>query len=184
MLRAEIWTVVQTGEGNAVLLRPRNQNVAVPIFIGQLEIQSILAGKEGISLPRPLTHDLFLNLLDSLNLVLDRMEIHEIKDNTFHARLVITGGVYSADKPLVLDSRPSDALGLAVRRKCPILIASEIVSETGISLELFINAFKQDGSAQEEKRGRLIDRLNQAVEMEEYEQAAKIRDMLKDMECD
>ena len=184
MLRAEIWTVVQTGEGNAVLLRPRNQNVAVPIFIGQLEIQSILAGTEGISLPRPLTHDLFLSLIDGLNLVLDRVEIHDIKDNTFHARLVITGGAYSADTPLILDSRPSDALGLAARRKCPIMISADIVRQTGISLDLFVDAFKHDSSTQQEKRGRLIDRLNKAVEMEEYEQAAKIRDMLKDMELD
>ena len=184
MLQAEIWTVVQAGDGNAVLLRPQNQNVAVPIFIGQLEIQSILIGKESISLPRPLTHDLLLNLVDSLNLVLDRVEIHEIKDSTFHARLVITGGAYSARAPLILDSRPSDALGLAARRKCPILISEEIVSETGISLELFINALKHDSTTQEEKREKLIERLNKAVEMEEYEQAAKIRDLLKDMEQD
>ena len=189
MLHAEIWTIAQTKEGSAVLLRPRHKNVAVPIFIGQLEIQSILIGKEGIKLPRPLTHDLFLELIDSQNLTLKRIEIHELKDNTFHARLVISGGVHTDDDPLVLDSRPSDAFGLATRRKCPILVSSDIVEETGIPLDFFVDALdetspvsREDISPLEDERRLLTDQLNEAVEKEEYERAARIRDMLKNME--
>ena len=111
MLEAEIWTIVQTKEGCAVLLCPLNKKIAVPIFVGLLEIQSIIIGKEDISLPRPLTHDLFLSFMDSLNLVLDRIEIQSLIDNTFHARLIITGDNFTATNPLILDSRPSDALG-------------------------------------------------------------------------
>jgi bifunctional DNase/RNase len=189
MLPAEIWTIIQTREGSAVLLRPRGKKVAVPIFVGQLEIQSILIGREGLTLPRPLTHDLVLSLLDSQGLTLDRIEIHDLNDNTFHARLVITGGSYSADAPLMMDSRPSDAFGLAVRCKCPIYISSGIVKETGIPVDLFIDALDNDenqGSAKESRnektRRRLLDRLGDAVEKEEYEEAARIRDMLKAME--
>jgi len=199
MLEAEIWTVAQTREGCAVLLRPRNENVAVPIFVGQLEIQSILIGKEGLSLPRPLTHDLFLNLLDSQGLALDRVEIHELKENTFHARLVITGRGYSGENPLVLDSRPSDAFGLATRQKCPILVSPEIVRQTGISLDLFIDIVENESgeaggadqaaaesggniSPLDVKRRRLLKQLNDAVDKEEYEKAAEIRDMLREME--
>jgi len=131
MLQAEIWTVAQTNEGNVVLLRPLDKNIAIPVFVGQLEIQSILIGMEDISMPRPLTHDLFLSLLTGLGLTLDRVEIQDIKGNTFHARLVISGGKYAVDKPLILDSRPSDALGLATRRKCPILVSPDIVKQTG-----------------------------------------------------
>ena len=190
MLHAEIWTIAQTREGNVVLLRPRHRNIAVPIFIGQLEVQSILIGKEGISLPRPLTHDLLLTLLESQDLALDRVEVHDLRDNTFHARLVISGGKYSADNPLLLDSRPSDAFALATRCKCPILVSPEIVKETGIPLNFFKNTVENDeapdtgknSTPQEIERRRLLDQLNEAVEKEEYEEAAKIRDLLKAME--
>jgi bifunctional DNase/RNase len=186
MLQAEIWTVAQTNEGNVVLLRPLGKNIAIPVFVGQLEIQSILIGMEDISMPRPLTHDLFLSLLTSLGLTLDRVEVQELKGNTFHARLVISGGKYSVDKPLILDSRPSDALGLATRRKCPILVSPDIVKQTGIAMDLFMDMLgenKKSGVADDnqEKRNMLQRRLNEAVEKEEYEDAAKIRDMLNDL---
>ena len=189
MLHAEIWTIAQTREGSAVLLRPRHKDVAVPIFVGQLEVQSILIAREGIILPRPLTHDLFLDQLDIQNLVLERVEIHDLKDNTFHARLVLSGGAHTLDNPLFMDSRPSDALGLAVRRKCPIMISVEVVNETGIPLDFFVDSLgggdsvsKSDIPPLEEERRRLIDELNEAVEREDYEQAAEIRDILKGME--
>jgi bifunctional DNase/RNase len=194
MLSAEIWTIVKTGEGNAVLLRPRGRNVAVPIFVGQLEVQSIIIGKEGLSLPRPLTHDLLLDLLDSQGLVLDRVEIHDLKDNTFHARLVIIGGKYTDADPMLLDSRPSDAFGLATRRKCPILVSTGVVKETGIPLDLFVDALENDDvssagraassevSSSGKKRLKLLEQLDEAVDKEEYEEAARIRDLLKAME--
>jgi bifunctional DNase/RNase len=183
MLQAEIWTVAQTNEGNVVLLRPMGKNIAIPVFVGQLEIQSILIGMEDISMPRPLTHDLFLSLLGNLGLTLDRVEIQELKGNTFHARLVISGGKHTADKPLILDSRPSDALGLATRRKCPIMVSPDIIKQTGIAVDLFMDMLgdnKKLGSANDnqEKRNLLQKQLNEAVEREEYEEAAKIRDLL------
>jgi bifunctional DNase/RNase len=186
MLQAEIWTVAQTNEGNVVLLRPLGENIAIPVFVGQLEIQSILIGMEDISMPRPLTHDLFLSLLGSLGLTLDRVEIQELKGNTFHACLVISGGKYTTDKPLIIDSRPSDGLGLATRRKCPIMVSPDIVKQTGISVDLFMDMLGDDKKAgaapdNQEKRDRLQRQLNEAVEKEDYEEAAKIRDMLKEM---
>jgi len=186
MLQAEIWTVAQTSEGNVVLLRPLGKNIVIPVFVGQLEIQSILIGMEDISLPRPLTHDLFLSLLESQGLTLDRIEIQELKGNTFHARLVISGGKYTVDKPLILDSRPSDALGLATRRKCPIMVSPDIVKQTGITADLFMDMLgenKKTGNADEnqERRNILQRQLNEAVEKEDYEEAARIRDMLNGM---
>jgi len=187
MLQVEIWTVAQTTEGNVVLLRPLDKNIVIPVFIGQLEIQSILVGMEDIRLPRPLTHDLFLSLLDTLGLTLDRVEITEINGNTFHARLVISGGKYSSGNPLLLDSRPSDALGLASRRKCPIMVSPDIIKQTGISADLFINMLGEDKKAgvariNQEKKIRLQKLLDEAVEKEEYEEAAKIRDILSELQ--
>jgi bifunctional DNase/RNase len=197
MLSAEIWSVVQTSQGSAVLLRPGDLEIAVPIFIGQLEIQSILIGREELSLPRPLTHDLFLDMLHRLGLILERVEVHELKDNTFHARLVITGKEFSTEAPLLIDSRPSDAFALAVRKKCPILIASTVLEQAGIPLDFFLDALeeteenapagqesgwtppREEGLAPDTQKHRhLREQLNQAVAAEEYERAAEIRDML------
>jgi len=191
MLHAEIWTIVQTREGHAVLLRTPQENIAVPIFIGQLEAQSMLVGMEELRLPRPLTHDLILSLFESQSLVLDRVEIHEVRENVFYARLVIVGGKHSGENPLHLDSRPSDALCLATRRKCPVLISDEVISLAGIPVDFFIEAleddedvdFSRDGRCPlEGKRRQLIEQLAKAVEKEEYEQAAKIRDIIKAMD--
>jgi len=191
MLPAEIWTVVQTNEGNAVLLRTMQRNIAIPIFIGQLEVQSMLIGMEELSIPRPLSHDLLLSLIESQDLNLDRVEIHGLRDNVFYARLVIIGGKHDGENPLHLDCRPSDALCLSTRRKCPVLISTEVISLAGIPIDFFIEAL-QDGdetgflgkgkSSSEDKRRRLIEQLSEAVEKEEYEQAAKIRDIIKAME--
>jgi bifunctional DNase/RNase len=183
MLQAEIWTIAQTKDGSAVLLRPNHKDLIVPIFIGQLEIQSILIAREGLTLPRPLTHDLILNLLNSQKLELDRVEIHAVKDNAFHARLIIRGEDFSAKNPLVLDCRPSDAFGLAVRKKCPIFVSSEIVKETGIAIDLFVDTLENlNISPLEEKKQRLTQQLNAAVETEDYEQAAELRDILNGLE--
>jgi bifunctional DNase/RNase len=176
-----------------------NTDIVIPVFIGLLESQSILIGKEGVHLPRPLTHDLFLNLLQSQNLSLKQVEIHEIVENTFHARLVITGGMYTGEDPLILDSRPSDAFALAVRKKCPVLVSPEVVKQAGISFDLIfdtpennnvtdfpfdsVNKYSGSGNSLRAKELRILqDQLNAAVVKEDYEQAAKIRDMIKEME--
>jgi bifunctional DNase/RNase len=200
MLSAEIWSIAQTNQGSAVLLRPRGLNIAVPIFIGQLEIQSILIGREGVNLPRPLTHDLLLNMLQRMSLSIDKVEVHELRDNTFHARLVVLGREFTEEKPLIIDSRPSDAFALAVRRRCPIFIDSKVIEQAGIPLEVFMEEINEvgdidpltmeaagAGTLPEDSPGttsfdtryrELFEMLNHAVEEEEYERAAEIRDML------
>jgi len=179
MFISEIWSIVKTRHGNAVLLKPRNMDVTVPVFIGSLEIQSILIAKEGMSLSRPMTHDLFLNMLNHVNLSVKRVELHELKNDVFHARLIITGGEYTNEKPLVLDSRPSDGFAIAVRKKCPIYIASSVIEQTGIPIDLFINDAEEESG---DKHRSLREQLEQAVAEEEYEQAAEIRDMIKKLE--
>jgi bifunctional DNase/RNase len=181
MLICEIWSILKTSHGNAVLLKPREAELAVPIFIGTLEMQSILIGKEGMSLSRPHTHDLFLNMLNHVNLTIKKIEIYELKDDVFHARLVIIGGEYTRENPLVLDSRPSDALAIATRKKCPIYLASSIVEQTGVPLTFFINDIEE--TADDQYRS-LREQLEQAIAEEEYEQAAEIRDLLKMLESE
>jgi len=181
MIISEIWSIIKTSHGNAVLLKPKNTDVAVPIFIGTLEMQSILIGKEGMKLPRPHTHDLFLNMLANVNLSVRRIEVYEIKDDVFHARLVITGGEFTNEKPLILESRPSDALAIVTRKKCPIFLASSIIESTGIPLDFFISELEEEPH---DRYSSIRKQLEQAVAEEEYEQAAEIRDLLKMLESD
>jgi bifunctional DNase/RNase len=173
----------------------------VPIFVGQLEAQSILIGFGDVKVKRPLTCDLFLELVRKIGLTLFRVEVHEIRDNTFFARLLLAGKEFSETKPLVLDSRPSDAFALAVRHKCPVFVSPRVVEQAGIPADLVIEdvgefAKESDPSAGRgsppehptklpsrtkpltAKRRGLQTELEQAVAAEEYERAAELRDLL------
>jgi uncharacterized protein len=199
-VEATVWTVAQTDQGNVVLVRPKGSDLAVPIFIGQLETQSILIGMGGVEVPRPLTHDLMLGLVSQLGAELDRIEIHDLREGTFYARLILRaeGG------DVVVDARPSDAIGIAVRAGCPVFIAESVIEEAGISINL-VAGLQTDGEsaggegsvegAAEGARGaslavassegvamNLRSELEKAVADEDYERAAAIRDKLKELE--
>ncbi len=177
LVEAEIWTIARTDQGNAVLVRPIGGETAVPIFIGQLEAQSILIGLGNVPMPRPLTHDLFLNLFSMVGLDLQRIEITALKEGTFYAQLIM--GKDNGEE-LIVDARPSDSIGIAVRSKCPVFIDEAVVDEAGISVsavnsggeELSINPYEQE-------KKRLQEELDRAVETENYEEAATIRDKLR-----
>jgi bifunctional DNase/RNase len=195
MLKVEIWTIARTDQGNAVLLRPLGSDISVPIFIGPLEAQYILIGCGEQAIRRPLTPDLFLTLVRQVGLELKRVEVHELKNNTFHARLVLSGGEYTNKEPLMLDARPSDAFALAVRRKCPIYVARRVVEQAGVPVNLIMEEVEEAGRVSDsfgpfdtdlalgdgtvlEKRQRLQAELEEAINTEEYERAAEIRDIL------
>ena len=174
MIEAEIWGIAETGDGFMIFIKPLTSEYSVPIFIGQLEAQAILIGFGGISISRPLTADLLQNLVKEANFELLRIEISDLKDNTFFASLVFKkpkGG------ELIIDSRPSDALALAVRCKSPIFIDEKVVEKAGIITEDLTK-----GKEQAAKRTLLQKELEEAVAMENYERAAEIRDVLRSLE--
>jgi bifunctional DNase/RNase len=179
MFISEIWSILKTSHGSAILLKPKEKEVAVPIFIGALEMQSILIAKEGLSLSRPHTHDLFINMLAHVNLTVKKVEVYALKDDVFHARLIITGGEYTKEKPLVMDSRPSDAFAIAARKKCPIYLSASVIEQTGVPIDFFVSDLED---VPEDRHSSLREQLRQAVAEEEYEQAAEIRDLLKMLE--
>jgi bifunctional DNase/RNase len=196
-VEADIWTVAQTDQGNVVLVRPKGSDLAVPIFIGQLETQSILIGMGGVEVPRPLTHDLMLSVLSALRAEVSRIEIHDLREGTFYARLILR----AEDNDIVVDSRPSDAIGIAVRAACPVFIAESVVEEAGISINLVSGGLQVDTEApahadesadivpgplmrasNEGAVESLRSELEKAVAEEDYERAAAIRDKLKELE--
>lgn len=195
LVKAEIWTVARTEQGNAVLVRPIGSEIAVPIFVGQLETQSILIGFGDVAMPRPLTHDLLLDLIKHLGADLLRIEITDLKDGTFYARLVLLGPNEMGGQEFTVDARPSDAIALAVRKKCPVYIAENIVDAAGVSVNLIVDAAAghmseteeagrgQGNKDREAERRALEAELERAVAAEEYERAASIRDLLSAMEA-
>jgi bifunctional DNase/RNase len=196
MYKAEIWTIVRLADGTALLLRPLESSLAVPIFIGESETQSILLGLNGTAVSRPLTHDLFLEFIRKDSLALCRVEVHDLRNNVFYARILLTGREFSETKPLVLDSRPSDALALATRSGCPIFISSKVTDQAALPLEFFLDAMGGSGDISADtiadkfagattepsgfsaRREDLRMELSQAVASEEYERAAELRDVL------
>jgi bifunctional DNase/RNase len=118
-------------------------------------------------------------MLANVNLSIRRVEVYELKDDVFHARLIITGGEYTSENPLILESRPSDALAIAARKKSPVFLAPAVIEQTGVPLDYFIGDLEEEPV---EKHSSLKEQLEQAIAEEEYEQAAEIRDLLKMLE--
>jgi bifunctional DNase/RNase len=196
IFEAEIWTIARMDDGTAVLLRPLNSEIAVPIFIGESEAQAILLGLGEVVVSRPLTHDLLLELIKRDGLNLYQVKVHDLRNSIFYSQVLLTGREFSEKKPMILDSRPSDALALAVRCKCPVFVAQKVVDQAGVPVEFFLDAVGDNGAISADtivgkvddhtpnmpgfitRRETLQRELEQAVAAEEYEKAAEIRDVL------
>jgi bifunctional DNase/RNase len=178
LVPAEVWTVAKAEQGSAVLIKPIGSEVAVPIFIGPLEAQAILIGLANHKMPRPLTHDLLLSTLNQLEVKISRIEITELKEGTFYARLVLNRN--GAD--VSLDSRPSDCVALAVRAKCPIFIDEGVVDEAGIPISAAESGAKNTKSSEIQSQVAYLQKqLEKAVEDENYEEAALLRDQISEL---
>lgn len=133
MVEVEIHSInVDTTSGNPVMvLRPIDQNRYLPIWIGHNEAMAILLALQDAEPPRPLTHDLMKNILDSLEFLLVRVEITRLEEGTFYAALILRG----EEREIAVDARPSDSIALAVRAKCPLYIAEAVLEEASVELE-------------------------------------------------
>jgi bifunctional DNase/RNase len=170
-----------TGGAYAILLKEVNGNRRLPIIIGAFEAQAIALEIEGIKPPRPLTHDLLKQIIDNLGATIMEVIIDELRENTFYAKIVLEVSALTNE----IDARPSDAIALAVRAQAPIY-----VSETVMEVAAFIPS--EEGEKEEEVEGEekqekipntkeariaaLQNKLREAIDAEEYERAAKIRD--------
>ncbi|MCD6123925.1 bifunctional nuclease family protein [bacterium] len=107
----------------AMLLRRRDNNLLLPIWIGNPEAYSIAMALAGIKPPRPMTHDLIVDILSAINAKLSRVVITGLKNETFYALLHIDRG---ETETYVIDARPSDSIALAVRTGCPIFLSEDM----------------------------------------------------------
>ena len=119
------------GKQPIVLLKTADDDRFVPIWIGHPEAAAILMKLQGADPPRPMTHDLFAAVISELQGEVVRVTITELRDNTYYARITIV----QEGREVEIDSRPSDAIALAVRCEAQIFAADEVVEESGIELQ-------------------------------------------------
>ena len=119
------------GKQPIVLLKTTDDNKFLPIWIGHPEAAAILVKLQNASTPRPMTHDLFADLLGQLEAEVVAVTVTELRENTFYARITIQ----QDGSEIELDSRPSDAIALAVRSNAKIYAADEVIEESGIEFE-------------------------------------------------
>jgi bifunctional DNase/RNase len=125
-----------------LLLKERAGDRYLPIWVGTFEASAIALELSNIKTPRPMTHDLIVNILTGINTKIESIEICAIRDNTFYALLNIK---QARNKLIKIDSRPSDAIAIAVREKCGIFSTLDVLEKAGIkiqSIEEEIDKFK------------------------------------------
>ncbi len=127
MIKMEIFGLAMDEKTNMplVILKDKEDKYILPIWIGALEAMSISMPLKGMTMPRPMTHDLFLDTITKLGAKLIHIEISELKDSTYYAILVMNHN----DAELRIDSRPSDAIAMAVRAKVTILVNEEVLEK-------------------------------------------------------
>jgi bifunctional DNase/RNase len=183
----------------ALILGEKNGNRRLPIIIGMFEAQSIAIQIEKISPNRPLTHDLFKSFAEHVNIVIIEVVISDLKEGVFYSRIVCSDGATTFD----IDARPSDAIAIGLRFGVPIFTVETVLSEAGIILSDLDEAEadpdeededdEDDDDSGETRAAKtpeprdpsgqvsseeLTKMLTQALEKEDYEKAAKIRDEL------
>lgn len=173
-----------TGGAYAILLKEIEGTRRLPIIIGAFEAQAIALEMEGIKPPRPLTHDLLKTLVDNLGANVVEIVVSELKENTFYAKIILEASGLTNE----IDARPSDAIALAVRTYAPIFV-NELVMNTAAFIpsdETDIPGFETSElendkrpMSKEAQLAALQDKLREALESEEFERAAKLRDDIK-----
>jgi bifunctional DNase/RNase len=109
-----------------IILKDQEEKTALPIWIGLIEASAIATEIEKIQLARPMTHDLMKNVLKELDVEVSRVEINDLSDNTFYARIHLR----KDGKEINMDSRPSDAIALALRAQAPIYVDRKVLEKS------------------------------------------------------
>lgn len=136
-----------------VILKEVDGEKTLPIWIGLLEATAIASELEGIKFSRPMTHDLFKDVMEMVDLKVQKIEVCDLKNNTYYALIHFKQG----DKIMTVDARPSDALALSLRVKAPIFVAEEVIKN---SSQIDLKAEPQDKSEKGKKWQEILESLN------------------------
>lgn len=130
-----------------IILKDVNSETMLPIWVGAYEANAIALEIEKIAPPRPMTHDLLRNLIVELGLTVDRVVVTSLRDNTFYAVIEMSG---EDGEAMRLDSRPSDAIALALRADCPIFVDAEVIQASRNSIATDEESQTEDETGEED----------------------------------
>lgn len=187
-------TSPSSGGAYALVLGESDGSRRLPIIIGAFEAQAIALELEKIQPPRPMTHDLLRDIFETMEAEVTDIVIDELREGTFFAKIrYLHDGVEAQ-----LDARPSDAVALAVRVDAPIYVDASVLEEAGIPMEdegvssvsAAMSTAEVEEEAEDEPRGntpgarlaRMKKKLEKAIEREDYERAAELRDEIDRLE--
>jgi bifunctional DNase/RNase len=139
-----------------VILKDADNKLNLPIWIGLLEATAMATELEGIKMARPMTHDLLKNTLAELGGAVEFVEITELKENTYYAliNLKISG------KEIIIDSRPSDAIALALRTKSPIYVAKAVLEASSILQQAEEGSDPDFSNVSQEKWAEILEKMS------------------------
>ncbi len=143
-----------TTNAPVIVLKDLEDKEVISIWIGLLEASAIAVELEKVDLPRPMTHDLVKNVLDSLNIKVLKIEIADLRDNTFYAYIHLG----MDGKTFTIDARPSDAIAIALRTKSPIYVDEDVIEK---SKKMGLESIKEAGKTDESKELKdLLERMS------------------------
>lgn len=172
----------------ALVLGERDGSRRLPIIIGGFEAQAIALEMESIKPNRPMTHDLVLTITRTFGIGLKEVIINDLHEGVFFSKLIM----YQGDEEYEIDSRPSDAIAIAVRYQAPIYTYEKILSEAGIVIkeeddqevvaEKPAKTPAKRGTSKNDRIEELTQKIEEAIAREDYETAARLRDEIKKLE--
>ena len=161
----------------ALVLEEVGGDRQLPVIIGAFEAQAVAIEMKGITPPRPLTHQLFANVLDVLQVRLLRVLIYRVDDGIFSSYLYLQ----TDDNVWHVDARTSDAVVLALRTGAKIVVYDDLLEAEGIRPSQYAESEETPTKSVEEQIEELKDEMREAIEHEEYERAAELRDRIKQL---
>jgi bifunctional DNase/RNase len=142
-----------------IILKEVEGDQTLPIWIGLLEATAIASEIEGVKFSRPMTHDLLKNIMDKADIKIKKIEICDLRDNTYYALIHLT----SKGKSLSIDSRPSDAIALALRMQAPIFVSDEVLRKSRQ-----VEAAKEGEATDESEQGKKWQDILEKLEPEDF----------------
>ncbi len=149
-----------------VILKDASGGVCLPIWIGLAEATAIASSLKKVQLARPMTHDLLQNMIDELGGRVIKIVISGLQENTFFARIEIALG----DQMKIIDSRPSDAIALAVRVAAPILVSSDVLAQAQVTLVAVNPGEEDEGQSGQVEEGIAAGRNFANIDKDKWEE--------------
>lgn len=146
-----------------VVLHDKENRKALPIWIGSAEASAIIRKIENLTVSRPMTHDLIINMIEKMGYELDKVEINDVEKETYYATLFLKD---KKDNIIEIDSRPSDAIAIAIRVDAPIYVTANVISNGSVSTD----------SAKDEEEAQEFKKFVQSIKPSDFEKLMKDKD--------